>query len=109
MGTPTLPSAQLRFTSEFGMDSGGTTALLSLNKKGTILKADVHRCTNVAMIRISRRDGYKYRLVFLIQVTRKYVMFSTFSFHLGSSVSLHTIHFIVQNYLGVVWLSLTGN
>ena len=36
MGTPTLPSAQLRFTSEFGMGSGGTTALLSLNKKGTI-------------------------------------------------------------------------
>ena len=39
MGTPTLPSAQLRFTSEFGMGSGGTTALLSLNKKGTILES----------------------------------------------------------------------
>ena len=38
MGTPTLPSAQLRFTSEFGMGSGGTTALLSLNKKVTILE-----------------------------------------------------------------------
>ena len=36
MGTPTLPSAQLRFTSEFGMGSGGATALWSLNKKGTI-------------------------------------------------------------------------
>ena len=32
MGTPTLPSAQLHFTSEFGMGSGGTTALLSLDK-----------------------------------------------------------------------------
>ena len=32
MGTPTLPSAQLRFTSEFGMGSGGATALLSLDK-----------------------------------------------------------------------------
>ena len=32
MGTPTLPSALLRFTSEFGMESGGATALLSLNK-----------------------------------------------------------------------------
>ena len=29
MGTPTLPSAQLRFTSEFGMGSGGTTMLWS--------------------------------------------------------------------------------
>ena len=27
MGNATLPSAQLRFTSEFGMGSGGTTAL----------------------------------------------------------------------------------
>ncbi len=32
MGTPTLPSAQLRFTAEFGMESGGATALLSLDK-----------------------------------------------------------------------------
>ncbi len=32
MGTPTLPSAILRFTSEFDMGSGGTTALLSLGK-----------------------------------------------------------------------------
>ena len=43
MGTPTLPSAQLRFTSEFGMGSGGTTALWSLNKKGTILESFSHR------------------------------------------------------------------
>ena len=39
MGTPTLPSALTRFTSEFGMGSGGATALLSLDKKVTILKA----------------------------------------------------------------------
>ena len=37
MGTPTLPSAQLRFTSEFGMGSGGTTALLSLDKNFYLL------------------------------------------------------------------------
>ena len=37
MGTPTLPSAQLRFTSEFGMGSGGTTALLSLDKNFNFL------------------------------------------------------------------------
>ncbi len=29
MGDPTLPSAMLRFTSEFEMESGGATALLS--------------------------------------------------------------------------------
>jgi hypothetical protein len=39
MGTPTLPSALTRFTSEFGMGSGGAMSLLSLDKKGTILKA----------------------------------------------------------------------
>ena len=32
MGTPTLPSALTRFTSEFGMGSGGTMLLLSLDK-----------------------------------------------------------------------------
>ena len=31
-GDPTLPSARLRFTSEFGMGSGGSTALLSSSK-----------------------------------------------------------------------------
>jgi hypothetical protein len=46
MGTPTLPSAQLHFTSEFGMGSGGATALLSLDKKVTIRK-DVHGSTYV--------------------------------------------------------------
>ncbi len=32
MGTPTLPSALTHFISEFGMGSGGTTSLLSLDK-----------------------------------------------------------------------------
>ncbi len=32
MGDPTLPSALRRFTSEFGMGSGGTTALLPPGK-----------------------------------------------------------------------------
>ena len=71
MGTPTLPSAQLRFTSEFGMDSGGTTALLSLNKKGTILESFT-------------LSSYKYRFLF-VQVTRKYVILHSMYF-----VSLHT-------------------
>ena len=33
MGPPTLPSAQLHFTSEFGMGSGGSTMLLLPAKK----------------------------------------------------------------------------
>ena len=32
MGTPTLPSAMNRFTSEFGMGSGGSDSLLSPGK-----------------------------------------------------------------------------
>ena len=31
-GNPTLPSAMHRFTSEFGMESGGSNALLSPGK-----------------------------------------------------------------------------
>ncbi len=57
MGTPTLPSALTRFTSEFGMGSGGTMLLLSLDKKVTILKADVHGCTNVAMPWMAKSDA----------------------------------------------------
>ena len=34
-GDPTLPSALRRFTSEFGMGSGGTTALLPPDKFGS--------------------------------------------------------------------------
>ena len=39
MGTPTLPSALTHFTTEFGMGSGGTMSLLSLDKKITILES----------------------------------------------------------------------
>ena len=85
MGTPTLPSAQLRFTSEFGMGSGGATALLSLNKKGTILES-------FALL------SYKYRLVFLVQVTRKYVIL-----HLCSCQSLHN-HFIAHFISKTTWV-----
>ena len=71
MGPPTLPSAQLHFTSEFGMGSGGSTTLLSLGELVTIRNA-----------------------VYIVSSTRQYVILY--------SVSL-------QNHLGVVWLSLTGN
>ena len=72
MGTPTLPSALTRFTSEFGMGSGGAMSLLSLDKnvinqaraqlinqswnsdinksvliQFTLVRDNVHGCTNV--------------------------------------------------------------
>ena len=64
MGTPTLPSPQLRFTSEFGMGSGGTTMLLSLDKNMLLScyyqhltliileSCDVHGCTNVDVVHV---------------------------------------------------------
>ena len=59
MGTPTLPSALLRFTSEFGMGSGGTTVLLSLDKN------NVHGCINVAMPWMARSDVYIHTINYL--------------------------------------------
>ncbi len=47
MGTPTLPSAQLRFTSEFGMGSGGATALLSLDKNFIFIKLLINSLINI--------------------------------------------------------------
>ena len=40
MGTPTLPSALRRFTSEFGMGSGGSILLLS--PSNLVLRADLY-------------------------------------------------------------------
>ena len=71
MGTPTLPSAQLRFTSEFGMDSGGTTMLWSLDKF-----VKLEKTSNVRLMDIN-------------------------------TLPLHATR--TPKYLGVVWLSLTGN
>ena len=85
MGTPTLPSAQLRFTSEFGMGSGGTTMLLSLDKNF------VHGCTYVAMPWMAKSNVSVHACLIilkadvvvlstakntiLIQCSRKYVMY----------------------------------
>ena len=38
MGSPTLPSAMLRFTAEFGMGSGGSKALLP---PGKLVKTEI--------------------------------------------------------------------
>ena len=37
MGNPTLPSALFRFTTEFGMGSGGSKTLLSPSKFGSLI------------------------------------------------------------------------
>ena len=50
MGTPTLPSAQLRFTSEFGMGSGGATALWSPDKFVSIWNVDIKRVSQVFFV-----------------------------------------------------------
>ena len=54
MGTPTLPSALLHFTSEFGMGSGGSTALLSLDKN------NVYGHTSVAVPWMAKSDVYQH-------------------------------------------------
>ena len=59
MGTPTLPSALTHFTSEFGMESGGATSLLSLDKKF------VHGCTYVATPWMAKSDVLSTYLIIL--------------------------------------------
>ena len=66
MANATLPSALQRFTSEFGMGSGGSTALLPPGKNLQSEKADL--------------------------VIRSRYLLQAF-----------------EHFLGVVWLSLTGN
>ena len=78
MANATLPSALQRFTSEFGMGSGGSTALLPPGKI-LIQKADVNN-----------------------DVARGWSL----SLNLSSSCGLLQV---LEHFLGVVWLSLTGN
>ena len=54
MGTPTLPSPLLRFTSEFEMDSGGTVTLLPSD-----INCDVKGFTNAAMPWMARSGVLK--------------------------------------------------
>ncbi len=57
-GDPTLPSALLRFTSEFGMDSGGTTALRSPSKFFFVTSVEISRyeTPNVTILKTDYRD-----------------------------------------------------
>ncbi len=54
-GDPTLPSALRRFTSEFGMGSGGTTALKPPGKFCNLyqLKIVSHRQNTFGVVRLS--------------------------------------------------------
>ena len=98
-GSPTLPSAMLRFTSEFGMDSGGSTALLSSSKLVCIVSSyDV--CDYAA-----NKVGY---MSFLSCSLKK-----RFSNEPAAADCLLLCFIqsclITQSSLGVIWSSLTGN
>ncbi len=86
MGPPTLPSALLHFTSEFGMGSGGSTVLLSLSKNLLTWKASI----NTQFLSIQSIVTYEAYM------------------DVGHQVPVWNM---VRglNHLGVVWLSLTGN
>ena len=78
-GDPTLPSARLRFTAEFGMGSGGSTALWSPSKTG----------------------NKRICICFLCLVLCT-------SSSMASSKSFHQL-LSTSNALGVIWSSRTGN
>ena len=96
-GNPTLPSAILRFTSEFGMDSGGSTALLSSSKLGCVGLSYVF-CNRFAN-RVGYMSSYS-EFEILKRSCRRLVLF------INLSVSAFSIH---TPSLGVIWSSLTGN
>ena len=79
MGNATLPSAMQRFTSEFGMGSGGSAALLSSGKEVDLLPSS------------SRKERVVY--------SRKPI----------TSSSVASVRCCLQQRLGVIWSSLTGN
>ena len=62
MGTPTLPSAMLRFTSEFGMGSGGSKALWSSGK--TVCRMMDFLGHPAAILRVfNRQDGFRLNVL----------------------------------------------
>ena len=61
-GDPTLPSALRRFTSEFGMGSGGTTALVPPGKFCALTAQRAIRYLNQAEYRVSKNTFGVVRL-----------------------------------------------
>ena len=93
-GNPTLPSALLRFTTEFDMGSGGSTMLWSPSK--FLITFSFSKKLKVKLI--IRKAVIKFLLV-----TRKLVTRNVYTHSICSYFESN------QNPLGVVWLSLTGN
>ncbi len=83
MANATLPSALQRFTSVFGMGTGGSIALLPPGIFGLLIAACVISLSNKSW---------------------KAVQLSLVSLSISSSIKQ-----ALQNYLGVVWLSLSGH
>ena len=88
MANATLPSALQRFTSVFGMDTGGSTALSPPGKFFTDLSG-----TNRNSRRLARQGEVQDEPTNL-----KKAEFCSTRYYYKS-----------QNFLGVVWLSLSGN
>ena len=80
-GNPTLPSALIRFTSEFGMGSGGTVSLWLPRNLVTIWES----------------------LILIQSVSNYFLLCLAFSLSLLTTPTSH------RSLLGVVWLSLSGN
>ena len=109
-GGPTLPSALRRFTSEFGMGSGGTTALKPPGKSWCTKRIF---CTAAALAALVKSVTY---FSMLLSFLRLPPCFSTKSFVSAKLLSgkqaenlfcvSHNAH---QNASGVVRLSLTGH
>ena len=107
MGSPTLPSAIRRFTSEFGKGSGGSTALLSSSKAlHTLVCMRIHWIcikwvlrTNLALTTSS--NLYKAFTVKALSFASIHACF----FHTRSSQLLYDF----TKPFRVIWSSLTGN
>ncbi len=91
-GSPTLPSALQRFTSKFGMELGGSTALSPPRYSVDVFSCLLYSSVLPSCFLQSRT---------LIKNKLSKVIFSSSS---SSNVSLNT-----QKHLSVVWLSLSGN
>jgi hypothetical protein len=80
MANATLPSALQRFTSVFGMGTGGSIALLPPGIFGSLIAACVISLSNKSWKAVTSRSLFR-----------------------------SSIKQALQNYLGVVWLSLSGH
>ena len=107
-GDPTLPSALRRFTSEFGMGSGGTTALKPPGKFFVLCP--------VSFVLMLRWPPSRYSVTYfsmLLRIARLPPCLSAKSFGLQSAghncIREQAENLSLKNASGVVRLSLTGH